>query len=190
MLAAIRSAAPKCFNARAEVGARCVDRCGVWLPFRRRTVTPRYLRAYRARSGISGRRRGARVGADRGKSTRRSTHTPRIAPRASADPEREAGLRPPRRSQHCAPIEKRAKIDSPQFPLEILIRLLQGRPSRRPVECLALVLSARIMERSASILLGDPRRFSNQVRHRLCPDLPWERDTATSAVRGDAAFAA
>jgi HlyD family secretion protein len=36
----------------------------------------------------------------------------------------------------------------------------------------------------------DYRRFPNQVRHRLCPEPPWERDTATSALRRDAACAA
>ena len=34
------------------------------------------------------------------------------------------------------------------------------------------------------------RRFTNQVRHRLCPGSPWDRDTATSALRRDAACAA
>lgn len=34
------------------------------------------------------------------------------------------------------------------------------------------------------------RRLTNQVRHRLCPGSPWDRDTATSASRRDAAFAA
>jgi MFS transporter, OFA family, oxalate/formate antiporter len=34
------------------------------------------------------------------------------------------------------------------------------------------------------------RRFPIQVRHRLCPEPPWERDTATSALRRDAACAA
>ena len=36
----------------------------------------------------------------------------------------------------------------------------------------------------------DPRRLTNQVRHRLCPEPPWERDTATSALRRDVACAA
>ena len=31
------------------------------------------------------------------------------------------------------------------------------------------------------------RRLTNQVRHRLCPGLPWDRNTATSALRRDAA---
>ena len=34
------------------------------------------------------------------------------------------------------------------------------------------------------------RRSTNQVRHRLCPGSPWERDTATSRSRRDAACAA
>ncbi len=34
------------------------------------------------------------------------------------------------------------------------------------------------------------RRLTNQVRHRLCPGPPWDRDTATSALRRDAACAA
>jgi amylosucrase len=34
------------------------------------------------------------------------------------------------------------------------------------------------------------RRFPIQVRHRLCPEPPWERATATSALRRDAACAA
>jgi tetratricopeptide (TPR) repeat protein len=33
------------------------------------------------------------------------------------------------------------------------------------------------------------RRLTNQVRHRLCPGPPWERDTATSALRRDAVCA-
>jgi putative aminopeptidase FrvX len=36
----------------------------------------------------------------------------------------------------------------------------------------------------------DGRRLTNQVRHRLCPGSPWDRDTATSALRRDAACAA
>ncbi len=34
------------------------------------------------------------------------------------------------------------------------------------------------------------RKLTNQVRHRLCPEPPWERDIATSALRRDAACAA
>lgn len=34
------------------------------------------------------------------------------------------------------------------------------------------------------------RRLTNQVRHRLCPGSPWDRDTATSALRRGAACAA
>jgi hypothetical protein len=34
------------------------------------------------------------------------------------------------------------------------------------------------------------RRLTFQVRHRLSPEPPWERDTATSALRRDAACAA
>lgn len=34
------------------------------------------------------------------------------------------------------------------------------------------------------------RRLTNQVRHRLCLGSPWDRDTATSALRRDAACAA
>ena len=34
------------------------------------------------------------------------------------------------------------------------------------------------------------RRLTNQVRHRLCPGSPWDKSTATSALRRDAACAA
>ena len=34
------------------------------------------------------------------------------------------------------------------------------------------------------------RRLTNQVRHRLCPGSPWDKDTATSVLRRDAACAA
>jgi transposase len=33
-------------------------------------------------------------------------------------------------------------------------------------------------------------RFTNQVRHRLCPGSPWEQNTITSRLRSDAAYAA
>ena len=33
-------------------------------------------------------------------------------------------------------------------------------------------------------------RFSNQVRHRLCPGSPWEQNTVTSRLMSDAACAA
>ena len=34
------------------------------------------------------------------------------------------------------------------------------------------------------------RKLTNQVRHRLCPGSPWDKDTATSVLRRDAACAA
>ena len=36
----------------------------------------------------------------------------------------------------------------------------------------------------------DGRKLTNQVRHRLCPGSPWDRDTVTSRLKSDAACAA
>ena len=53
-----------------------------------------------------------------------------------------------------------------------------------------MTLSLLWEEYRASYPDGYGHRLTNQVRHRLCPGSPWERDTATSRLRRDAAYAA